>query len=103
MASLGDISDKMKRQIEAYGYDLDTVELLELRGKFDPAVIGSFCEGMFKTADGAYFKCGEGMTKSPYEQRSGLLVRAGTKLFTQTEEQAREWLENKDLSMYPGL
>ena len=103
MATINDISDNMKKQIEKHGYDLDSVELLELRGKFDPAVMGSFCEGMFKTADGAYFKCGEGMTKSPYEHRAGLLVRAGTKLFAQTEEQAMEWLENKDLSIYPGL
>ena len=103
MPSINDISDKMKNQIKASGYDPDEVELLELRGKFDPAVMGSFVEGMFKAPDGSYFKCGEGMTKSPYEQRAGLLVRAGTKLFPQTEEQAQEWLDNKDLSIYPGL
>lgn len=96
-----DISDAMKNQIQAKGYDLDDVELLEIRGKFDPNVVGSFTEGVFKTGDGRYFKCGEGMPKSNYELRAGLLVRQGTKLFEMTEDEANEWLANKDMSIYP--
>lgn len=95
------ISENMKRCIEAKGYDLASVELLELRGKFDPKVVGSFTEGVFKASDGSYFKCGEGMPKSNYEQRAGLLVRPGTRLFQITEAEAQEWLDNKDFSIYP--
>ncbi|HIS40870.1 MAG TPA: hypothetical protein IAC12_08605 [Candidatus Aphodovivens avistercoris] len=96
-----DISENMKRCITSKGFDLDDVELLEIRGKFDPQVVGSFTEGVFKAGDGRYFKCGEGMPKSNYEQRAGLLVRAGTRLFEITEAEAQEWLDNKDLSIYP--
>lgn len=95
------ISEAMKNQIIAKGYDLDDVELLEMRGKFDEQVVGSYTEGVFKAGDGSYFKCGEGMPKSNYELRAGLLVRAGTKLFEITEEEATEWLQNKDMSIYP--
>lgn len=96
-----DISENMKRQIVSRGYDLDDVELLEIRGRFDPKVVGSFTEGVFKTSDGAFFKCGEGMPKSNYEQRAGLLVRPGTRLFELAPEEAQEWLDNKDMSIYP--
>lgn len=96
-----DISENMKRCITSKGYDLDDVELLDLRGKFDPKVVGSFTEGVFKTGDGRYFKCGEGMPKSNYELRAGLLVRAGTRLFELTEDEAKEWIDNKDMSIYP--
>lgn len=96
-----DISENMKRQITSKGYDLDDIELLDLRGKMDQSVVGSYTEGVFKTGDGRYFKCGEGMPKSNYEQRAGLLVRAGTKLFEMTEQEAQEWLANEDRSIYP--
>jgi hypothetical protein len=101
MAGIDGISTNMRKQIEAKGYALDDLELLALRGVFDPTVIGSFTEGLFKTGDNRYFICGEGMTKSPYELRAGLLVRAGTKLFEKTEEEAQAWLANDDMSVYP--
>ena len=41
------------------------------------------------------------MPKSNYELRAGLLVRAGTRLFELTEDEAKEWLDNKDMSIYP--
>lgn len=101
MAGLEAVSANMQKQIVAKGYDLDEVELLEMRGRFDEKQPGSFTEGLFKTKQGAYFKCGEGAPKSPYELRAGLLVRAGTRLFELSEEDALKWLDEKDFLIYP--
>ncbi len=101
MTDIGNVRENIRARIESKGYDLDSVELVEMRGEYNPDLLGSYCEGLFRTADGEYFKCGEGTTSSPYQQRAGLLVTAGTKLIAVTPEQAQEWLDNP--VSYPGM
>ena len=102
MADLNSLSQTMKDAILDEGLEMNEIEMLaDLRGIFDPKVEGSYTESVFKTADGEYFKCGEGQTGSPYESRMGLLRRAGARIFDITKEEAEAWLANEDMSVYP--
>ena len=102
MADLGSLSEAMVDAILDEGFELEEIEMLaDLRGIFDPKVEGSYTESVFKTADGEYFKCGEGQTGSPYESRMGLLRRAGARIFDITQEEAEAWLASDDMSIYP--
>ncbi len=96
-----EISENMRKQIEVKGYVFEEVEMIEFRGKFDTDLLGSYCEALFRTKDGAYFICGEGTTSSPYQKRAGLLITNGTKLRELTSEEAQKWLDNP--VTYPGL
>lgn len=96
-----EVSENMRKHIENKGYNFDDVELVEIRGKMDPDLLGSYCEALFKTKDGAYLKCGEGTTSSPYQVRAGLLVTSGVKVFEITPDQAQEWLDTP--VKYPGV
>jgi hypothetical protein len=87
----------MRRIIDGKRYDTETAEdVASWHNHYYPNDFHYCTETLYRTKKGGWFLAGEGGPLSKYARSCGDGRRGGKGLFPITEEEARQWLEERD-------
>lgn len=87
----------MKRIIDGKVYDTKTAEEIATWSNGYPCNDFKHCEEtLYRTKKGSWFVAGEGGAMSKYAVQYGNSYGGGSGLYPFTEDEARQWLEDKD-------
>ena len=87
----------MKKIINGKQYDTDTAEkITKWSNNYYPNDFHYYEETLYRTPNGAWFIAGEGGGLSPYAETYGNSSGWGSDLRILTQEEAKNWLEDRD-------